>query len=109
MYQIRDGEITEYKADRMPVSYYVEVERPYSSHIVTIEPGDTVYIFSDGYPDQFGGQGGKKLKYKPLKELLLSVQGESLYIQKQLLEKHFKEWKGSLDQIDDVIFIGVRF
>ncbi len=109
LFLVRKGELIEYKADRIPISYMEDMEQPYTSNKVQVEEGDTIYIFSDGYPDQFGGTDGKKFKSKALKDLLLSIQNESLYIQKQLLEKHFSEWKGDLEQIDDVILIGVRF
>jgi serine phosphatase RsbU (regulator of sigma subunit) len=109
LYLVRKGELTEYKADRLPISFVEDMDQAYTSHAIDIMDGDTMYIFSDGYPDQFGGPDGKKFKYKPLKALLLSIQDESLYIQKQRLEKHFSEWKGDLAQIDDVLLIGVRF
>ncbi|MCB0401305.1 MAG: SpoIIE family protein phosphatase, partial [Flavobacteriales bacterium] len=70
--------------------------------------GDTIYIFSDGYADQFGGENGKKMKTVNFKKLLLSVQGESMEKQRQLINEAFENWKGSLDQLDDVCIIGVR-
>jgi serine phosphatase RsbU (regulator of sigma subunit) len=70
--------------------------------------GDSIYIFTDGFADQFGGPKGKKLMYKPFKELLLSIQNMSMDEQKNTLEKHFNDWKGNHEQIDDVCIIGVK-
>ena len=70
--------------------------------------GDTVYLFSDGYADQFGGTHGKKFRYKQFKELLLAINTRTMEEQKEILQKTFTEWKGSLEQIDDVIIIGSR-
>ena len=86
----------------------VDNPKPYKTHIVDINKGDTVYVFTDGYPDQFGGPSGKKLKYKPFKELLTSIQHLTMEEQKAHLYQHFKSWKGDLEQVDDVCVIGVR-
>jgi serine phosphatase RsbU (regulator of sigma subunit) len=71
-------------------------------------PGDTIYIFTDGYADQFGGAHGKKFKYKPLKELIISIQQKTMNEQFTILNESFKQWKGDLDQVDDVLVMGVR-
>ncbi len=81
---------------------------PFVNHELTLQPGDSIYIFSDGYADQFGGPKGKKLKQRPFKEYILSIQNEPMNKQHQLIEKHFTSWKGSLEQIDDVCVIGVK-
>ncbi len=65
-------------------------------------------MFTEGYADQFGGEKGKKMMYKPFKNLLLTIQDKSMSEQKTILEQHFKEWKGGLEQVDDVCIIGVR-
>ncbi len=70
--------------------------------------GDTVYLFSDGYADQFGGTHGKKFRYKQFKELLLVINSQTMEKQKEILQKTFTEWKGELEQIDDVIIIGSK-
>ena len=65
-------------------------------------------MFTDGFADQFGGKKGKKLMYKPFKNLLLSIQDKTMNEQKAMLEQYFEDWKGNLEQVDDVCVIGVR-
>jgi hypothetical protein len=71
--------------------------------------GCHLFIFSDGYADQFGGPMGKKLKYQPLKDLLVSLVGKDMEEQGLLLDREFEKWKGDIDQVDDVVLIGMRF
>lgn len=104
---IRKGELIEVKADKQPIGKF-EKATPYKTHHIELQAGDTIYIFSDGYPDQFGGPKGKKLKSKNFKEILLNIQNLSMEEQKNKLEEAFDQWKGDLDQIDDVCVIGVR-
>ena len=73
-----------------------------------LERGNAFYLFTDGYADQFGGEKGKKFKYSKLKELFLSIQTKSLVEQKEILNENFENWKGKLEQVDDVCVIGVR-
>ena len=73
-----------------------------------LEQGDAIYIFSDGYVDQFGGERGKKFKAKAFRELLLSIQDKTMEEQNTLIDETFETWKGDLEQIDDVCVIGVR-
>lgn len=108
MWMIRDGACIEYKADKRPIGYYRGEGLPFTNHKIQYKKGDTFYIFTDGYADQFGGPKGKKLKYKQLMDILLSIQNEPMLKQEEILDKRFEEWKGSLDQIDDVLVIGVR-
>jgi serine phosphatase RsbU (regulator of sigma subunit)/Flp pilus assembly protein TadD len=100
--------LIEYKADKQPVGLFQGEMRPFSSQQVKLQKGDTVYTFSDGYADQFGGEKGKKFKLKSFKQLLLSVQENPLSKQKQLIDMQFEDWKGNLEQIDDVCVIGVK-
>ena len=73
-------------------------------------PGDSVYIFSDGYADQFGGPSGKKFKYSQFKKLLVQVQPESMTKQKEILNTRIEEWMGDEEeQIDDILIVGIRF
>ena len=69
---------------------------------------DTFYLFSDGFPDQFGGPEGKKYKYKPFKEFLISIQEKELKVQGELIQKEFEDWRGEHEQIDDVIVMGIK-
>ncbi|MEZ4722176.1 MAG: SpoIIE family protein phosphatase [Flavobacteriales bacterium] len=106
---IRNGatEVEEIKPDKQPIGQYAEL-RPFTNHDVELNEGDTVYIFSDGYADQFGGPKGKKFKYASFKELLVSVNHEPLENQRTIINERFEEWRGELEQIDDVCVIGVR-
>jgi serine phosphatase RsbU (regulator of sigma subunit) len=117
---IRNNECIELKADKIPIGAFVaNVAGTFTNHEVELKQGDSIYVFTDGYADQFGGQEsqhssgrrawtGKKFMYKQLKELLLSIQEYSMKEQKDILEKKFNQWKGPLDQVDDVCVIGVR-
>ena len=104
---IRKGELTEIKANKQPIGKFDNPE-PYTTHTITVQKGDTIYIFTDGYIDQFGGKNNKKYKAKAFRELLLSIQDGSMEEQKKLIDKTFETWKGELEQIDDVCIIGVR-
>jgi serine phosphatase RsbU (regulator of sigma subunit) len=73
-----------------------------------VAQGDSIYVFTDGYQDQFGGEKGKKYKASQLKELLLNIKQEEMDIQKEMIEREFENWKGLLEQVDDVTIIGVR-
>ena len=103
---IRKGELMETKANKQPIGQFDNPE-PYTTHSFDLEPGDSIYIFSDGYVDQFGGEKGKKYKAKAFKELLLSIQDKSMEEQKIIIDDVFEAWKGTLEQIDDVCVIGV--
>lgn len=106
---IRKGteEVEEIKGDRQPVGKYIE-NKPFKSHSVVLNPEDTIYIFSDGYIDQFGGEKGKKFKSANFKRLLLSIQDQPMEKQQVLIDEAFEEWRGTIEQIDDVCVIGVR-
>ena len=80
----------------------------FNNHTVKLEKGDSVYIFSDGYVDQFGGPKGKKFKHRQFKELLLSIQHKSMHEQKQVLKGTLEKWKGDSYQVDDILVIGVK-
>jgi serine phosphatase RsbU (regulator of sigma subunit) len=109
LYHIRSTELTEIKADRIPIAIHLKGDPPFTNHMLKIENCDTIYLFSDGYADQFGGPDGKKFTYKQLKNLLLSVQDHSMEKQKDVLTEEFDKWKGEFQQIDDVIVMGIRF
>ena len=95
------------KADRQPVGLYSHA-KPFKEHKTQLEKGDKVYIFTDGYQDQFGGKKGKKLMPKKFKKLLLDSNQLSMEQQKETLENEFNSWRGELEQIDDVCVIGVE-
>jgi serine phosphatase RsbU (regulator of sigma subunit) len=108
LYLIRKGELVEYHADRMPIGIYDLVDKEFSSQEICFVPGDIIYMFSDGYADQFGGPDQKKFKYSTLKSLLIKIHKLALKEQKQILEKQFSDWKGTSPQIDDVTILGLR-
>ncbi|MCB0477189.1 MAG: SpoIIE family protein phosphatase [Crocinitomicaceae bacterium] len=101
------NEIEEFKADKQPIGKFSH-SKPFVTHELTLNSGDTFYIFSDGYVDQFGGDKGKKFKASNLKTLLLDIQNLEMSTQKEQLDQVFEEWKGENEQLDDVCFIGVR-
>lgn len=104
---IRNQEIIETKANKQPIGQFDNPE-PYKTHELELQKGDTIYIFSDGYVDQFGGEKGKKFKTVAFRELLLSIQAKNMEEQKKIINDTFEAWKGNLEQIDDVCIIGVR-
>jgi serine phosphatase RsbU (regulator of sigma subunit) len=104
---IRNGAIIETKANKQPIGQFDNPE-PYTTHSFDLEPGDAIYIFSDGYVDQFGGEKGKKFKSRAFRELLLSIQDKAMEEQKTIIDETFNSWKGDLEQIDDVCIIGVK-
>ncbi|MBN4071151.1 SpoIIE family protein phosphatase [Crocinitomix catalasitica] len=95
------------KADKLPIGSFNE-HQPYTTYTFELSKGDTVYIFSDGYIDQFGGSRGKKYKAKAFRDLLLSIQDKSMDDQRTFINKTFEEWKGDLEQLDDICIIGYR-
>ncbi|KPK83601.1 MAG: hypothetical protein AMS27_12405 [Bacteroides sp. SM23_62_1] len=109
LYHIRNGVFEEFKADRMSIGYEENISGPFRLHTFQIKKGDIIYLFSDGYADQFGGPDGKKFKYGGLKKYLLEIHEMPMGMQKMLLEENFCSWKGDREQIDDVILMGVRF
>jgi PAS domain S-box-containing protein len=104
---ISKGALTEIKATPQPVGFH-DSHKPFSTHALTVNEGDMVYLFSDGFIDQFGGKNGKKFKYSRFKELLLSICDMSLADQKKQLNQVFMDWKGDLEQLDDICVMGVR-
>ncbi len=100
------NEIEEIKGDKQPVGVF-DNPSDFTSHELQVNKGDSVYIFTDGYTDQFGGNKGKKLKAANFKKLILSVQGKPMTEQKRIILEAFNNWKGSLEQLDDVCIIGV--
>ncbi|MBI3501988.1 MAG: SpoIIE family protein phosphatase [Bacteroidetes bacterium] len=98
----------EIPADKRPIGYYIGKGLPFTNQKINLHKGDTLYIFTDGYADQFGGPKGKKFKYKQFQELLLSIQNEPMLKQEAILLDTFNKWKGNLEQVDDVLVIGIR-
>lgn len=106
---VRDGELIEYKGDKMPVGNHVGDERPFTNHRIQLQKGDIIYLFSDGFPDQFGGEKGGKYKSRPFRRFLLSISSEPMEKQEALLEKELKQWMGDVEQVDDILVMGLRY
>ena len=108
MYHVRGGELTHYRADKMPVAIHYRME-PFTLHKIDLQKGDAFYIFSDGFADQFGGPNQKKFMSMQLRETLVTMSGVPMLQQGERLNKIFEEWRGDSPQIDDVTLIGVRY
>lgn len=107
LWYIRANNIYEIKGDKQPIGKN-DNPKQFTTHKIKLEPGDTIYIFTDGYADQFGGEKGKKFMYKRLKNLLTEIHKKPLEIQKEVLQQNFTSWKGGTEQTDDVLLIGLK-
>jgi len=111
LYLIRDNKLIETRADRFSIGlkHQLNESNEYTNHFISIKKGDMIYMFSDGYPDQFGGPSGKKFMYRRFRHLLLTIHKLPLQEQKDSLEKSIEDWKGEeYDQVDDILVIGIR-
>lgn len=107
LWYITQGVLHEIKADKQPIGYS-EKPLPFTDHELKLNVNDSIYLFTDGYADQFGGQKGKKFKYKQLGDLLLANYNLTMEEQKEILNKQFETWKGNLEQVDDVTIVGIK-
>jgi len=105
---IRNNNLSEIRGDRMPVGSYLITDIPFTNHEIEIKANDSIYLFSDGYKDQSGWRNNKKLKHNRFLEYLLSIQNVPMKAQKILLENNLKNWMGDLEQIDDILVVGVQ-
>ncbi len=105
---IRNNTVIEFKGDKMPVGKYEEINKNFTFHSIELKKGDIVYTFTDGFADQFGGEKGKKFKYKQLQATLLANHHLPMAEQQLLLAKTMKDWMGNNGQLDDILVIGVR-
>ncbi len=102
------GEFKEYRADRMPIGIHYGDAKTFTNYVIPVTRGYTMYIFSDGYNDQFGGPEGTKYKMANFRNLLKQIYYRPMIEQRNILEAEFQKWKGSADQVDDITIIGVR-
>ncbi|MCO6500878.1 MAG: SpoIIE family protein phosphatase [Vicingus serpentipes] len=100
-------EIEEIKADKQPIGFF-DNPKPYTTHTLELKKNDNIYIFSDGFADQFGGEKGKKFKTINFKNLLLSIKNQTMQEQSVSIKETFEKWKGSLEQVDDICIIGIK-
>jgi serine phosphatase RsbU (regulator of sigma subunit) len=104
---VRDEKVINLSSDKMPVGKG-ERHEPFRLFELDYLPGDVVYLYSDGFADQFGGVKGKKFKYKQLEALLNKIHNEEFSKQQELIQQNFSDWKGQLEQVDDVCVIGLK-
>jgi serine phosphatase RsbU (regulator of sigma subunit) len=109
LWLVRNNTLEVYKPDKFPIGgLQAARDRTFTNFKINLQKNDTIYIFTDGYADQFGGANGKKLMTSKFKEKLLSIQHMSMREQEMYLRAHFETWKGNEEQVDDVLVIGVR-
>ena len=109
LYLIRNNKLHLFKGDKHPIGRgYESVSNKFTNKVIPLFKNDIIYMSSDGYPDQFGGPKAKKFKYKQMEELFLSIAQLPMIEQKDILHKNFTDWKGNLDQIDDVLILGLK-
>jgi serine phosphatase RsbU (regulator of sigma subunit) len=108
LYLLRNKSLIEIKGDRMPIGIYHYAESDFTNNEIHLQKDDCLYIFSDGYVDQFGGKSGKKLLTKNLKEILVKIHLRPMHTQKEILHETFQQWKGDYKQVDDILIIGMR-
>jgi len=101
-------ELIEIKADKQAIGADTAKTKIFTNHKIKLEKGDAIYLFTDGYADQFGGEKGKKFKYSKFKELLIENHEKTAQEQKNILDSHFEKWKGDLEQVDDILVIGIK-
>ncbi len=106
---VENGVMTEHYGDKQPVGIYGHEIKPFTAHKMILKENVTLYSYTDGYPDQFGGEKGKKFKYRNLNELLVKNSHLQLSFQKDKLLEEFLAWKGDHEQIDDVCVMGIKF
>lgn len=109
LYHYRDNQLTITKGNKFPIGAFLEEDlQLFDNQEISYKKGDRFYIFSDGFADQFGGPRGKKLKYKQFQEKLLEIHQKPMEEQKQILDEYITSWMGDLEQIDDILVIGIQ-
>jgi len=108
LWLIREGELFQKKADKMPIGIYSSSDRSFTRQDIDLQKGDMVYSFSDGYSDQFGGPMGKKFMSKNFRKLLLNIHSKSMKEQRRILEETFEQWIADTSQVDDILVVGIR-
>ena len=105
--KIKNGAMEEYRGNRFPIGGGSSYKKTtFTTHEITIKKGDNFYMFSDGFPDQFGGIKEKKYMNKQFKKLLMTINPQPSSSKLKLLEKAFTDWKGEIEQLDDILVLG---
>lgn len=107
-YIIRNGDLEIIKGDRMPIGIHLNFEKPFTQHDIDVSKGDMIYLFTDGYADQFGGPRNKKFRYKNFQELLLEIHTKTMDEQKDQLLRTITDWMGNNEQVDDILILGFK-
>lgn len=107
LYLIRDNELKEFKGDLMPIGIYEQEGQLFTNKEIIFNKGDVIYLFSDGYVDQLGGTERKTFRSENFKKLLVDIHKLPMCEQKKTLDKKFEDWKGEVDQIDDILIVGI--
>jgi serine phosphatase RsbU (regulator of sigma subunit)/HAMP domain-containing protein len=108
LYLVRDREVVQYSPDKRPIGGFDMGDQGFTDHRIQLRKGDVIYIFSDGYADQFGGPRGKKFLYRRFRELLVEIHDKPMDRQKSLLLESFNQWRGAQEQVDDILVFGMR-
>ncbi len=108
LFLIRDGILQEYRVDKMPIGFQESIHLPFRTQTIQLQKEDIWYQFTDGFADQVGGPDKKRYRSKQLKHLLTEIHGESMGRQREILTREFHQWKGEVEQYDDVLVIGVK-
>ncbi len=109
IYIVSDGELKRIKGDKFPVGAFLEDQiQKFTTHKIQIKSGDCIYLFSDGFADQFGGKAGKKYKYAQFQEKLVKISKMAINQKKEVIGNEFNDWKGSHEQVDDVLLVGIK-
>ena len=106
---IRNNELFEYKATKMSIGFKDIEDKLFEKTTLTYEENDCLFMYSDGYPDQFGGPNNKKFKSKTLKEMLIEGSSKNMNSQKEIISQRFNEWMGKSEQVDDILIMGIKF
>jgi len=107
LFLIRENKLVEYPADHFSIGV-LDSGKKYTNHTLNLEKNDLLYLFTDGFPDQFGGEKGKKYKYTHFQDFLVKINNRPIQEHETLLNEEFVMWKGSLEQVDDVTIVGIR-
>jgi serine phosphatase RsbU (regulator of sigma subunit)/Tfp pilus assembly protein PilF len=103
----QNEDIVQIKGDKQPVGHYHN-RKPFTNHLINLNAGDSLYLFSDGFADQFGGEKGKKFKYSQFRQMVLDNVSKPMSEQKIIIGQAFEKWKGNLEQVDDICILGIR-